>query len=361
METIITDLEVYQISTKNEITKYKTYLSQIDENNPYYKFELLNVGLKDNTRIMYFVYKKDGLPAVLMPFYLKQIIIDTKKTPYFDVSSPWGYVGPLFNKNINVNVKHFWEKVDAWYINNKVITEFVRFNFTGNHIFYSGTLIHTLKNVRGKINQEEVLWTNFNRSVRKNHRTALKSDLKYKIYYKSIEPCHIEEFYTVYMGTMDRHEANKSFYHKLEYFVDFILKNKEHCALATVYKNDIAISTELLLLSTDTVFSFLGGTNAAYFNFRPNELLKIAVLNWARENGFEYYIIGGGLADGDGLYQYKKKFFPKDDDLNFYTGRKILNLEVYQDLNKMFGSTENDYQEADITKGFFPQYRAEIK
>ena len=42
------------------------------------------------------------------------------------------------------------------------------------------------------------------------------------------------------------------------------------------------------------IYSFLGGTNESYFNMRPNELLKLKVLEWARENDYTFYVLGGG-------------------------------------------------------------------
>ncbi len=55
-------------------------------------------------------------------------------------------------------------------------------------------------------------------------------------------------------------------------------------------------------------------------------------MNWARKLDFKYYVLGGGRANEDSLYDYKKFFFPKDEDVIFYTGRKVLNQKIYQEL-----------------------------
>jgi glycosyltransferase involved in cell wall biosynthesis len=41
-----------------------------------------------------------------------------------------------------------------------------------------------------------------------------------------------------------------------------------------------------------------------------NDFLKIQTLSWGRKQGFKYRVIGGGLADDDGLYQHKKNSSP---------------------------------------------------
>ncbi|WP_281542965.1 GNAT family N-acetyltransferase [Maribacter aestuarii] len=312
MSILLKTLEVHEISSKVGVERYKHHLNMVDPENPYYKYELLNVDYQKNNNLMYFVFFVENSPKVLMPFYLNPIITKGRKTTYKDVSSPWGYTGPLLEKNCKVDIlRDFWKEVDDWYMAENIISEFIRFNFSGNHRNYSGKVVHTLSNVRGNILDEQVLWNNFNRSVRKNYNNAQKYDLEFQLWHDEIQSTQIEEFYSIYIGTMDRHDAKDNFYHTLEYFSNFILKNKGRCSLAIVYLGEIAVSTELVLLSNDTMYSFLGGTNSEYFHVRPNDFLKINMLNWARKKGLKYYIIGGGLSDGDSLYKYKKSFFQK--------------------------------------------------
>lgn len=354
-----TSLEAITIIEDSDVLGYKAYLSQINNDNPYYKYELINVDFEYNYHLMYFLYKINGEPLILMPFYLKPIMLDNDKSGYYDVSSPWGYTGPLFKSTLDdMAIKNFWHAIGDWYKKNNVISEFIRFNFTGNHNHYNGIVQHALTNVKGKITDLNNLWKNFDRSVRKNFNTASNSDLTYNIYHKSFTNKQIEEFYDIYIGTMDRHSANANFYHSKNYFSKFIFNNLNNCAICTVYKDNVAISTELVLLSKDYIYSFLGGTNSQYFHLRPNDFLKIKMLNWAQENGFSYYIIGGGRKDGDSLYKYKKKFFPKDADINFYTGRKILDREIYNGLSYAhFEKNSMKFSEADMDKEFFPAYR----
>ena len=122
--------------------------------------------------------------------------------------------------------------------------------------------------------------------------------------------------------------------------------------MAITYKENVAISVELLLLSDKVVYSFLGGTDEEYFESRPNDLLKLEVINWSRKNGYDYYFLGGGKEEGDSLYQYKKDFFPKDRDQTFYTGRKILNDIIYNELVQ-----NNPKAIESDSKDFFPLYR----
>ena len=123
------------------------------------------------------------------------------------------------------------------------------------------------------------------------------------------------------------------------------------------YLEDKPISTELIISNNDTIFAFLGGTNAAYFKYRPNDFLRVEVIKHAIEDQKKYYVLGGGRKDGDGLYKYKKSLFPKDKDVIFYTGRKIINLKAYKEIIKQKKINEIDVIVEDITKNYFPLYR----
>ena len=75
---------------------------------------------------------------------------------------------------------------------------------------------------------------------------------------------------------MIRRNADIDLYFSLNYFQNYVKLNPQHCAIAIVSKGNTPISTEFLLLSKDTIYSYLGGTNADFFNCRPNDFLKVS-------------------------------------------------------------------------------------
>ncbi len=350
------NLKVYELTSDDDFGEYENFLSKIDSTNPFYKKELLNVSSHSDDKLMYFVYEVDSIPNVLMPFYKRKIDGPDNELLYSDVISPYGYSGPLFKQGIKKEViVLFWNQVDDWYLKNNVVSEFIRFSLNNNHECYTGETVHTLNNVRGRIVDEKNQWDNLKLNVKKNYKKALKSELECKIYSKKIDKSVVKDFYDIYISTMKRNSANVFFYHSLDYFEDFIDNNEDRFILAIIYKDNIAISSELVLLSNNTMFSFLGGTNADYFRLRPNDFLKIEVMKWGRENRYKFYLLGGGLKDGDNLYIYKKKYFPNDTDLAYYTGRKIVNKKIYEQLVRSNPNVKN--MELDISATFFPLYR----
>ncbi|WP_168155231.1 MULTISPECIES: GNAT family N-acetyltransferase [Mangrovimonas] len=305
-------------------------------------------------KLRYFVLLDEGDHVlVLMPFLYRKIVYKTEK--YYDVISPYGYSGPLFDCNLPRGyLLLFWQFVDEWYRNHNVVSEFIRFSLNNNCQFYSGTLTPTLTNVKGFITTQENQWKNFKQKVRNNYRRSISYNLKIEIVSPEIDDLKIELFHCIYTKTMTRINAEKQYFHSLEYFKSIINLSQGKALIAFVYFQGIAISAELILISGTSLFSYLGGTLSDYFKYRPNDFLKIEVINWARKNNLCHYVLGGGRTDSDSLYQYKKSFFPNDSDVIYYTGRKIINEEVYNMLNS---NLNTEIIAKKNCSSFFPSYR----
>lgn len=351
------DLKVFEIGTKAEVDTFKEYINAINPDNPFYKPELLKETGNINGTIHYFVYFEDEIPSILMCFYLRPIKVSGNLTAYQDTTSPYGYSGPLFQPNIDKEkLQCFWKMVDAWYKENNVVSEFVRFSLNGNHIGYSGKPFATLNNVKGELLSKEDQWDNFKPKVRNNYRKAQKEGLDFKMHYGDISPETVSEFYDIYIKTMQRNNAVDYYYFPKSYFSEYLENNPKNAAIAMVLLGGKPISTEFILLSESTIFSYLGGTLSEYFHTRPNDFLKINVMDWGRENGRTHYVLGGGRKNDDQLYKYKKNFFPKEDDIIYYTGRKIVLPEIYEELISQ--SLEQMEMAPSIDEGYFPAYRS---
>lgn len=356
-------LNYHSFKNPESVEIYRSALKHLNCESAYYRYELLNSGQNEYQELQFFLFdsSEDGLLAV-MPFLMRKVILKGKETGYFDVSSPWGYNGPFFKSDISKEDRiGFWNTLDTWYSDNKVVSEFLRFNFFENYEYYTGTVVHTLLNVKGDITDWDTFWSNLKSNTRNQFRKADKTGLEFGLFYEDIDEEKIKDFYKVYIGTMDRRDAIDSFYHPVSYFIEFWKANPKKCAIGLVYHENKPISGELFLISENTMYSFLGGTDSDYFKLRPNEYLKINAVKWAHGKGMEYYMIGGGLSNGpeDKLYQYKKKYFPLDADIDFYTGRKIILSEAYQELVAMSTmDTVGSECLENIETGFFPRYRA---
>jgi len=359
--------QLYKLFIKNleeaeNILEYKKLLLEKWNNNAYYSIEHLQYFENETDKLRIFLLEKEDEPIILMPFFLRKISINDQTTPYFDVISPYGYNGPLCNEDVSeLEITEFWEQVDTWYRENNVVSEFIRFSLNNNHKKYNGNLIKTLSNVRGNLfDNFDDQWTAFVSKVRNNYRKALNYRLEFKIFHKSeITKDVIRIFNEIYVSTMKRNNANSIYFFSTEYFENLIFFNINNFSIAIAYFEEIPISVELVISYKDTAFAFLGGTKAEYFSHRPNDFLRVKIIEWAIKNDKKHYVLGGGMKDGDGLYKSKKSFFPKDDDVTFYTGRKVINQKVYDELSISVNNEYTSIDKEDLdTNYFFPFYRS---
>lgn len=303
-----------------------------------------------------------GGSHVLYPFLLRPLgaepYCDAARRDCTDIATPYGYGGPFrwgdaWNPDAS---RAFWMEFDAWAGKSHVVSEVVRLSlFPETMIGYSGERRVLLENVVRVLNSEDELWRDFEYKVRKNVNRARASGLTVKI---DENGDRLDDFLAIYTATMDRRSARDSYYFPREYFERLQTDLKGHLTYFHVLGGGAVISSELVLISAQRVYSFLGGTDAAWFHARPNDLLKLEVMNWARNAGKREYVLGGGYARGDGIYRYKLSFAP-NGVVPFSLGSRVFDAEAYQQLvhsRQTFAAMQGSPWLPD--PNYFPAYRS---
>lgn len=344
-------LKIIDFNKEKERDTYQEIISR-EFHNPYFFIGYLMQHQTISKKIIAFIFEKNQEIMVVMPMILNPI----SGTVYYDSISPYGYSGPLYKENVTASdIEVFWEKVDNWYSENNIVTEFIRFSLIKNHIGYSGDSVETLMNVCGNLKENfDEQWNSFGKKVRNNYRKAQSYDLTFKLFDKeNLDEGVIDDFYRIYYKTMLRNNAPKFLFFSAEFFRSIVLAHKENFTIGISYHESQPVSTELHIHYKDSVYAFLGGTDSDFFHTRPNDFLRVEVIKWAISKKKKKYILGGGIKDNDGLYKSKKAFFPKDKDCTFYTGRKVINREIYDNLVQKaineLGISQDD--------SYFPLYR----
>lgn len=298
-----------------------------------------------------FLYEGDGLRGinVVMKRDIAKDLHFIGKLPegkYFDFATPYGYGGWLIEGE--GDREELISAYQSWCVENGVVCEFVRFSlFDRNRDWYYGTVTPRQSNIVRKLDlpASEIL-ANFEHKVRKNVKRAETSGLRFLA---DPEGERLEDFLSIYYRTMDRNRAEHAYYFQKDFFRQ-INALGENCAFFHVLLGDTVISTELALLSNNHMYSYLGGTDSDYFQFRPNDFLKWKMICWGMEHGYSAFVLGGGYGSDDGIYRYKKSFAPHGV-VTFYTGEAVFDQAGYESLTAM---------RVDIPEesGFFPRYRA---
>ncbi len=292
----------------------------------------------NNTRAINVVMKRD----ISKVYSLKGRIEENK---YFDFATPYGYGGWLVEGD---NLEKLFFEYRKWNEDNNIISEFVRFHpMIKNHNtcldFYDvvklGEVVHM------DLYSQEDIWKNITSSNRNMIRKAIKNDVKI---YNGRYPEIYEVFRRIYNETMDNDEA-KEYYYFGESFYKSVLEDLPYNSqVFWAEKDGIIIGTSIMLMANGRMNYHLSGSLREYRNLASTNYLLYSAALWGSSNGYQTLYLGGGVGSGeDSLFKFKRSFY-RGELNHFYIGKKIYNMERYNEFTtlSLVGET-----------GFFPSYR----
>lgn len=302
---------------------------------------------------------RSGDGRALVPFLLRPIRHGgwAPSGGYLDAISPYGYGGPYATPGFDYR--------DVWFGLKARLSELGVVSFFGRLALGQvprevpeGTEIVTdADNVVVNLSRTAAeQWVVYEHKVRKNVNRALRSGLTSEVRESFAD---IAEFTNLYLSTMDRRNAAARYYFDEGFFKRISSELPRNRLVAEVRDSCGAlVSGELVLTSDKYLYSFLGGTAEDAFALRPNDLLKHAVIDYGRTNGFEGYVLGGGLERDDGIYRYKRSFEPSGS-MPFMKLEMVCNARVYRELVASRRKADPVMEGAGgLPPTFFPAYRA---
>ena len=148
---------------------------------------------------------------------------------------------------------------------------------------------------------------------------------------------------------MSRDKADEYYYYNDQFF-DSIYENLSKFAkIFTVYLDDKPISSSIVLFNGTSAHYHLSGTLSEYMKYGANNLGLYKIALELCENGCKTFHLGGGYGgDSSPLLKFKRSF-NKFGELDFYIGKKLFNVEAYDEICKEV--------KIDDQFDFFPAYR----
>lgn len=348
----------YTIFNSMEREQWYSYLEQTDSKDIYFTpeyFEVYERNGDGNSQL--FIYE-NGENFVYYPFLLRNLntipLVNRVREKYgelYDISTPYGYGGPITNAKDEEKKKQLFEEFNlvfkTYCHKNNIISEFVRFHpLIRNHLDYheidTSLNRHTI-HVDLSLDLSEI-WVNYDTKNRNRLRKA-KNNNYFTMIHRS--PGEYDHFLDLYYQTMDKKNANDYYYFSREFFNDNVELLSKHLELIEVMMNEKVILSCYFMHYGDFIHYHLLGSDKEYLKYSPNNSLIHYVIEWAKSNGKKVLHLGGGYAgDSDSLYHFKKHF-NKKGDLPFYIGKRILNEKIYHELVK----------DLTVEDSYFPLYR----
>lgn len=272
-----------------------------------------------------------------------------------DITSPYGYGGAY--RWGAVDEVGFWSDFEIWASDIGAVSLFVRLSlFPDRQAHFPWETQFRMRNVVRSLQiSPEEMWMDFEHKVRKNVKKARRKGLQLEV---DPEARKLEAFLRIYYGTMERVGAEAEYYFSRSFFESLLSDLSSETLLFHAMKDGTVASSELVLISRHTLYSFLGGTLKEFFQTRANDFLKYSIMEWGQANGKQAYVLGGGQEDGDGIFRYKRSFAP-DGVVPFYTGSKVFRPERYRELIGTRRRWAERHGEAwEPSESFFPAYRS---
>lgn len=317
----------------------------------YYTYEYNEWNAKKEQGQAKLVHFQNNLGSVIYPFIIRKIDAVVAGSPLYDITSAYGYGGPLISGDPGV-LKEFRELFQAYCQNANIVSEIVRMHpLLENAHYLQGycTLQYIRKttavNLAGELS-----------AIRQHYSHMAKRNIKkarsHQLYCRAVEKSdkNIGVFLKLYNETMQRKSAARYYYFseaQIEQQLADTAISKSH--LLFVFHEAQVIAAAIVLTANRFAHYHLGASDTRYLSMRPNNLLFDFMVAFSKDKGCQTLHLGGGYQEGDSLFKYKSSF-TNQNYYDYYLGTNIYQHDIYKKLAELKGK-------ANEVGGFFPIYR----
>lgn len=295
------------------------------------------------------LHYKDKEADILFPVIVREIT----GTSYKDITSVYGYSGPLASKTpiSKTSKEDFQKELLRFFDTENIVSAFSRLHPLFNH---QAELLNGLgqileKNTTLAINLESTL-----SEQRKSYSHSLKYDINRNqragtIIRKANQKEEIDQFIRIYYHNMDRVGASPFYYFPEAYFYSLLKINGAELIIAE--QNNEIIAGTILFKCKHIIQAHLSASKKEYLDLSPVKYLWYEISKTGKDEGYKYFHLGGGFGGKDDkLFEFKSHFTKQK--YKFTIWQYIHNKDAYNTL-----ISENKVVKY-IDSSFFPLYRA---
>ena len=283
----------------------------------------------------------------------------------FDVISPYGYPGILFN-DAAINSPEFLElgmnNLISTFKSQNICSAFLRLhpflNANLEKIYHPDICQITGETVGIDLTlSPEEIW----KQTRSDHRKDINRHKRSGLEVRMVNfQEYFHEFMDCYQQTMERVGAKNLYFFGHEYFENIAHKLGNYLHLGIVEFAGEVMCACIFSECRGIVQSYLSGTKNKFLKQSPDKLLFDYVRFWAKERGNQVLHLGGGYGSNkDGVYKFKAGFSQKR--YTFLTLRLITDPIKYNYLVKSKAEALNIHPQEILKSDFFPAYRSFIE
>ncbi|MFJ7416665.1 GNAT family N-acetyltransferase [Streptomyces sp. NPDC098077] len=248
-----------------------------------------------------------------------------------DLSVPNGYGGPFVAGTVSEQeCAGFWRLVDGWACQERLVAGDVRLSLHLDEVLpmRGWETVHVSDNVVVDLRARADPCAGFSSSLRRNIARAGRSDVEIG---QARDVVSWEIFRKLYTETMNRREARSDYYFSAAFFAGLRSRFEDAGLFLAYDAAGEALSGELFVTSPSRSYSLFSASSSRGLKVHANEAVKSEAIRHCADSGRDCYVLGGGNAPDDGLFQYKLRFAPQGRRA-YYVGRRVFDRTSYDAL-----------------------------
>src|ERR1700719_3567980 len=246
----------------------------------------------------------------LLPFYSS--VSEQFRHPPIDLASP-EYNGPVVVSDCNHErdlLGAYRAATDEWCASHNVVTEFVRMH-------PMSPVADVLGEFENSVSASDMVYvdlrsgyaaarSSYSGKRRQEMNKAARNGAHAKIVQP--DPDAILRLSTLYNETMRRKGAKSERFFDAGFFFTLFESLAGQVILVEAFMKDFLASSTVYLLDRKNIWALYKGT---VHDLRDSDATLYETdrsIAWAAEHGYDYFLLGGGLQPGDGMYVQKTRF-----------------------------------------------------
>ncbi|UYP48050.1 hypothetical protein NEF87_004335 [Candidatus Lokiarchaeum ossiferum] len=282
-----------------------------------------------------------------------------KNYEFFDLTTPYGYGGPLFNilndKGVKESILIFFKEYSIYCKKNNYISEFIRFHpLLKNHKLLTDISEIQLQYLNDVVaidltKDKPDIFSNFKKNKRYQIRKSEKMECKV-IIDENPQLSDIKSFIDLYYQTMDKNTASNKYYFSEKFILNHFEMLHGRIIVAKAILASEIVGMSLFIFGNEYIHYHLSGSKKIK-GLYPSDMILWYIVKWAKTQNnkcFNWFHLGGGRGTNDSLFKFKSGF--SQHTFPFYLGKIIFCPKEYEKLSKKNPNCEEN-------ETFFPPYR----
>ncbi|MDN7244465.1 GNAT family N-acetyltransferase [Planococcus shenhongbingii] len=321
---------MYEVVAIHDHMRWQKILDLFQVTDIYYTSQYFLSAMKLDPGESMMFYYNDEEGEVVYPFIKRRIENDAPG--YFDITTPFGYGGPLLKTKNNASklTANFLHEFSAFCEKEKIIAEFIRFHPLKNNALIFEKQLKLLPMYETFAIKLDLQDQQPKEQEDKDERSNGENGVVIK---KLGTVRHMFEFLVLYYSTVRRREDADSYYFFTnDYFETLISSLGPNLHLFGAYCENKLVSACYVLTMGDTIYHHLDGSLEEAEDSNAMKALLLKIAEWGKENSFTFFHLGSDFKGEGRNISGLKKGIANQEPSTFYICEKVHDTSIYKKL-----------------------------